>query len=365
MGRRATLALFAGLAVSPLACAKILGVEGVEPGAPLPDGATPDHAVDDGNALADALPTDALQVDGADGGLFEAGSVTEVAPRGPRPAAFVAVDSQNIYWWSDQDGGVIAKASKTNPPIVGTAALRPSQTVNAIAAAADGLYWLEHGPDGDGGAVNDRIMVLDSATQPRAVFRSADPLRGLAIDPDRIVTAVVGGTSGVEFVPKGDGGARLVGGAIDPKGLASDDITVFYTSGDGVYRAQRTTTTPMLFLGIGGSGPRELALDQAYLYGVFDLDGGSAIVKIDHAPAQATDNDVVRLAPAAGHTTFMALGPSGVAWVSVSDGKVEQVSKLGGDASTIASVLLPNSIAVDEDGVYWTTDEGIVGWAHP
>ena len=306
-------------------------------------------AAEDGHAGGDAA---------ADAGRPAPGAVVTVRKEGDATRG-VAVTAERIYWWSVQYAH-IASVSKSDLGTVRTDVDRTGQTVTAVGADASGIYWLEAGPDAQEGGTSDRIMKQEGGVAT-VLLRTETPLRHLAVSPG-FVFSTAGGALAV--APKAGGGTlRSLG--IDQEGLTADATYAYYTySGSSVYRTTPAFSGAMVISGLGA--PHSLATDSTNLYAVITDASGNAIVKMDKSASSsaAAATIVTRIAPG---PTLLAVDSAGIVWGNADDGKIQRVARSGGEATVMAlGVTGVNALVADGDGVYWTTDEGVVGWAvHP
>jgi hypothetical protein len=345
--RCAWLAVLLAGAVGTAACTSFDSTPSDTPAeAGVPEGSTAD-AENDGAALSDATP----RRDAA------AGPIT-VAHEDAR-TAFVATDAQFIYWWSVSTSSIL-RADKTNPSQVGAVVVRPLEAVNALAVDGSGIYWLEVGPDPvqNGSRLMQLSRPFSATSTPNVLKRAPEALALLAVDSIRALTTYSGGVLGASKA----GAPINFGLALDGKSLASDGMDAFYTfMGSYVYRLSSAGGSSRV---IGLPSPRELNVEGPFLYGVMDSDGGSAIFKTPKNDVDAGPTAATPLTQIAGSAIVLALDNLGVVWGNAGDGSIHRVDRSGGALPDVVSGLVGlNAIAADANGVYWTTDTGIVGWA--
>lgn len=275
------------------------------------------------------------------------GSVVVVASENDSTVG-VAVNQERIYWWSVLDSR-IASAAKDDPTRVETVAFRPKQTVTAVVADASGVYWLENGPDEDG-ATSSRIMTKDGSGT-RAVFRTTDALRYLALSPMRVDTSA---HSAVCVAPRGDGAGGCISVSSSDNALADDGFNVFYTFADGIYALGGKQIVS------GAANAHDLVLDGTNVYAVVPRPPGNALVKGDkNGPATA----VTDVAKTPAGRILLALDNLGLVYANVDDGTIWRQPTTGGEPTMLKSgVTRPNAIVADANGVYWSTDDGHVVW---
>jgi hypothetical protein len=309
----------------------------------------------DAATLGDAGVTDADVADAA----FEANEPSLPATLGniaheSAPTLGIAVTPTDIYWWSTQDQR-IAKVSKASPSVVETHASRPTETVTAVVADANAVFWLEAGPDTDGG-VSQRIMTKD-ALGVRPVYQTDQALKHLALDPTRVVTTSPGG---VIIFDRSLNTTASGAFGLDQLALTIDTPHVYYSFGDSIYDYSGPTPQPLIE---GLNSPRELAVNGDSLEVLVTTSTGSSVLAVDRAkPSQPGDSGTTVAAMGPGPIHY-AIAGAGIVWGNVTDGTVEHVAGIGAVPEPIANgVHGINAIVADSDGVYWTADDGSVTW---
>jgi hypothetical protein len=315
----------------------------------LPEGAATDASLDGGEAT-DAAP-DAALGDGAQAPLAVAQESSKTQ--------YVATDAKYIYWWSTSQSAIL-RADKDHLTAIDTVAARSGEALNALAVDGSGVYWLEAGPDPV--QYGSRIMQLErpfsAGNVPTVLFRTPDPLSRLALDSTRALSTFSSGVVGATKT----GTPINFGLGIDGRSLTSDDTNAFYSFAYAyVFRVGASGNSTRV---ISVPAPRELIVEGSALYGVMDVDAGSAIFKTDKTESDALVAAAVQLVQLPASTVFLAIDNLGLVWGNASDGSIHRVGRSGGTPTDVASAIVGmNAIAADERGVYWSTDTGAVGWA--
>jgi hypothetical protein len=270
----------------------------------------------------------------------------------------VAVDAQYIYWWS-LEHSEIRKADKDHSATVSTVASRPGQTVTALAVDSSGVYWLESGPDADGGT-SERIMRMQSPNaQPVPIRTSSQALQLLTVDAARVLSTI--GTGIIGATKAGGTVDATVG--LDRRTLASDGTDVFYTYGDAVIYKLKAAGGSLLVMS-GLAVPHQLTFDGLTMYGLLQSDGGSAVFKADKTLNGGNATQTMEVTQITGGPVLLTIDSLGLVWANAGDGTIKRVPRTGGVQTEVVSGLVgPNAIAADARGVYWTTESGEVGWA--
>lgn len=314
---------------------------------------TPANGDDGGIAEAGGAP-----VDGAPALDAATGAILTLAKEKAR-TAFIAVDTQSIYWWS-LEAHEIRKVDKADPGTVKTVVARARQMVTGLAVDSSGVYWLEAGPDEFDGGTSNRIMRLarDATSKALPVYTQAEGMERIVLDSSRVLSTTSNGVVGA----KKTGEIVDLSFLLDHEGFGSDGTNAFYTWYGNVYRIDPSGGTSVVIHEL--VNPTELTFESPTMYGIVQSDAGSALFRADEAMSEQMASAATPIADLPSGTTFLALDNLGVVVANAVDGTIVRVARMTGARTPVVSELMsPNGVAADPQGVYWTTDSGEVGWA--
>lgn len=231
------------------------------------------------------------------------------APFCTNPAGLAAHPDGGVVWTCSGAGG--RSGPDNHDGVVAMYLLRDAATIViaeeqygpwAVAVDRSGVYWVNAGgPRKADGA----IMRWDGAAAPRAIAVGLDNPTAIAID-ESTVYVLAGSPSEVVAVSKAGGGLRTIAvGEEETSDLAVDDVHVYWTTTEGVFRARKQ-----------GGAPEQVA-------------------RLDDIPiALAIDGEAV--------------------FVATYEGSIVRVSKADGKRTLLAARQPePTDLALDTTHVYW------------
>ena len=310
------------------------------------DGASSDGGGVDGGGVG---------VDGASGG--PTAFVTEKAA-----TQFVASDTGNIYWWSTKKG-CIERVGKKNLAQTFDVVCRMGVTVGGVAVDSTNVYWLESGA-GDGG-VTSRIQRVPSSginAVPALNDETTTILSQILLAGSVSASAGSGnGGPSVVLVSTDGSSAKQFDVGITAPLIAGDGSKFYYYFLDSIFSMDQGGGTQKVASGLSGSG--QIVADTSNLY-VADLRSGANVLITFAKDGPVTDAKAVSgLATLASGALLLAMDRLGVVVADVREGSISRVDRITGAITNVASMLGSiNQVAADPDGIYYSTEDGDVGW---
>ena len=321
-----------------------------------------------GSVAADAAASDS----GVDGAVDAPVNDPFVSHDGS--AAWVAVSPSSIYWLSIK-GAAIKRVSKTSRA-ENTVVTRPGQTVSdLIASSGDDLFWIETGPDEDA-RTSCRIMGLfHGASTPSVLYsptKSTD-LKHLSFGKKELFAVSLNQFVRVDLGPPLSSSAGEIGLTTDGLGNYGSDVFYTYLSATPGRNEIVALGNPNRLLVNELYVARELAVDDTRVYFVQGTPDASTsrISAVDRNANGVSGDSVPTLASGEQNPIALAiyrpgLNASEIVWANAETGAIrELVLGADGGAETVATARQPNRVATDDDGIYWSSSDGVTWLPRP
>lgn len=277
---------------------------------------------------------------------WEARASVASAPRGPVTLSsnqfypqLLAVEGGYVYWTGDRLGMLPRVAIGGGAVEVLT---RGEPLLHGIATAPGVVYWNE----------GRRILRWTGAGAPAEIAIAQSAPSRFAADAHGLFW-IDWHRGEVMAIEPPDGGALrpLASGQDRPRGIALDEVSVYWTNQGGrVMRVDRAGNEAPVVLAERQAGPLGLALDGGYVYWVNETAG-----TVMRAPKQGGAARVLVRSTAG--LRELAVDEVHVYWTSPDDGLVLRARKEGGAAEVVASGQRnPHGVAVDGQAVYWVNE---------